>query len=90
MKYIRNDISSGITIYKNLKERYKKYLKGEYPKNSMCETMKKNGVEVKDFDPTIKWFSTVARDAVTKRMAELKEKYPRESVMSIDLNYDHI
>ena len=45
----------------------------------MQKKLDKAGVEIKDFDPTIKFFKTTCRDAITERIKELKEKYPRES-----------
>ena len=80
LNYIRQDLNSAITFYANLKKIYSEYKRGnKYQDNTVCKKLDKAGVDIKDFDPTIKFFKTTCRDAITERIKELKEKYPRES-----------
>lgn len=87
LEYIRRDTYMGITYFTNLKTRYKMYLEGDSIHDHETRTLKKGldklckeledkGVELSDFDPTIKWFREVALKAITARKKYLKEKYP--------------
>ena len=79
LKYVRQDLNTFLNLLTNLKRIYSEYKKGNYQDNKICKQLDENGVEIKDFDPTIKYCKTTVRDAITKRIKELKEKYPRES-----------
>ena len=87
--HLRKETTSAVTLYTNMKDLYKKYLNNNAgATNEICETLKKKGVKISDFDLTIKWFRTDAKQAITDRLKVVKEKYPRESFIPNDINFN--